>query len=305
MADYEIIFRGINLSTAPYCIFSIDGLGSPELRTQEIELPNADGMTFGREFQGMRKWTINGAVKGGSPSTPATGADVAAAWDAMSDLLTLWGRNDVRSTERTITYLQFQRPGRDPVICYGRPDRIDPDTSVSYAGYINYAAVFRQSDSNFYSLEEFSVRNAIAVPYSGGLLYSADRRGILVPLTTTAGTQRTDGVNNQGDTDSWPIITIFGPVLNPRVSLRVDASDLWLVQLKTVLGSNQSIVIDTRPWMRSVTRSDGANIGGVLRGARLNEMVVPPGQSLFIFDGQDRTATSSAEIRFRSAWASL
>lgn len=305
MQDYEIVFRGLNLGQAPYCVNTIEGLGSPELRSQEIEISNEDGISFGREYFGARKWTITGSVKSGDPFRPSTTAQLADAWDAMSTLVDLWSRPDVRVHERDLTSLTFKRPGRVALLVYGRPERIDPDMTPSYNGHIPFSAIFRQSDPNFYDATETVHVNALTVPYSGGMLLNPAKTALLLPFTTTAVTQRVGSIYNSGGIDTWPVFTINGPVLNPKISIHVDSAPMWEIQLKTSIVSGQSITIDTRPWMRSVTRSDGANVAGAMRGARLNEMVVPPGFSEFIYDGQDATATTTCEIRFRNAWAAI
>lgn len=306
MNDYEIVFRGINMGQSPYCITSISGLGSPELNSSELKISNEDGVAFGKEFFGSRKWMIAGSIKGGDPDKPSTAAQVAEAWDAMSTLLSAWDNSDVRYQVRDVTYMTFKRPGRESVRVYGRPERIDPDLEVSHAGYIKYDAIFRQADSAFYSDTEEVMLVGLVVPYAGGLLYNATQDALLLPFTTTAMTERVGAFVNTGTGITWPVITINGPVTNPLVEIRTSTSDpIWSVQFKTSLADGYSIILDTRPWIRSATRSDGANMAGTMRGSRMNEMFIPPGNNEFVYNGQDITATSTAELRYRNAWSSL
>lgn len=305
--NYEVEFAGINLGVAPYCLNSLEGLGSPELRTVEVDLPNEDGITFGREFQGARRWTLTGSVKGGDPNRPSNDAEVEEAWEALSDLVAAWDNAVPRQEQRDVTELQFKRPGRETMVMYGRPERIDPDTSVSFAGHIKYTALFRQSDPYYYSTTEQTTGIGVQIPYSGGLLYTEDMEALQLPFVTSASVERLGSFFNSGNANSWSIITMQGPVLNPTIQLyEQDAEDpMWSVTLKTSIGSLESIIIDTRPWARTVLRNDGANIAGTMYGSRLSEMTVPPGFNELVYAGTDGTGTSSCSLKYRNAWKSI
>lgn len=64
-------------------------------------------------------------------------------------------------------------------------------------------------------------------------------------------------VTNTGDVESWPIWTITGP--GQAISLVNETTEQSLM-LDTVLGSGDSLVIDTRPGVKTVLSGDGDNL---------------------------------------------
>lgn len=317
--DYQLMFEDYYTGDmivlggeGAYCSVNFDGIGSADLRDAVRELPSEDGVTFGFEFLGMRKWTIKGSIKNGSgeyASSPES------AWDSLSQIMRAWDYNRSRLTAREVVPLYFKRPGRDTMIVYGRPDRIDPDVGRSYAGYVSYQAAFRQSDPKFYSDDIHSLTLSIDTPYVGGLLLTdltGDSLGTMtnafeIPFTTTATTGTADLLQHAGDADSPLIITINGDVINPRLRLvGSGGSTVWEIKLTTTIDAGASVTIDTRQWKRSIVRDDGATMAGTLVGNRLAELVVPPGGPYEVqYSGQSTGGNSSCEITYRNAWTAL
>src|SRR5690606_20764520 len=117
-------------------------------------------------------------------------------------------------------------------------------------------------------------------------------------VTWSPAGERQDAVIVGGDTDTWPVITIRGPVAQP--SIRLVGTDV-AVRLDTTLAGDRSVTIDPRPWARSVLRDDGASLAGALRGSPLAALRLPPGQTVVHFGGTDLSGQSSASIRWRDA----
>lgn len=99
-----------------------------------------------------------------------------------------------------------------------------------------------------------------------------------------------------GTRQAWPVITFAGPVSNPQVAY--PAAGQWM-RLQTVLAAGVTATIDTRPWQRTVLRSDGASIAGTLRGTPPRDMALQPGLTPVRFSGQDNTATARCTITWR------
>jgi hypothetical protein len=64
-------------------------------------------------------------------------------------------------------------------------------------------------------------------------------------------------VTNTGDVETWPVWTITGP--GSAIVLR-NLSTGKQLSLSVTLGGGESVVIDTRPGAKTVTRSDGTNV---------------------------------------------
>lgn len=286
-----------------YCSVRFDGIGSAELRTTERDKPSEDGITFGYEYLGKRNWTISGAIKQGSAFTSASPDS---AWDGLSKLMRAWDYSQARLKPRDVVPLYVKRPGRETMIVYGRPERIDPDVTQSFAGYVTYQASFRQSDPKFYSDSTQTLVLTTTQPYVGGLLYTPAQDAFLLPFTTTASVSRNGVVTTGGDVGSAPIIQFEGPCSNPTLRLLgLDQVEQWKIMLQTTLGSGEVVTIDPRQWARTVLRSDGATYAGALVGARMAEILVPPGTNEFVYTSSGSGGTSNCTIKLKNAWGAM
>ncbi len=130
--------------------------------------------------------------------------------------------------------------------------------------------------------------------------------GIAPPVTppvVLGGTGETAGATTlSGTRAAWPVFTITGPVTNPQVAY--PATGQWM-RLQTTLAPGQSATIDTRPWQRTVLRSDGASLAGSLRGNLLRDMALQPGLASIRFTGQDNTGTARCTITWRPPGGSI
>ena len=110
------------------------------------------------------------------------------------------------------------------------------------------------------------------------------------------------GAGGPGVRAAWPVITIAGPVANPVVAYPASGVQVRLV---ATVPAGMTATIDTRPWQRSVTRSDGASLAGVLRGNPLRDLALQPGSTMIRFSGQDATGTARATITWRTPTGSI
>lgn len=291
----------ITLGEGAYCTVRLEGFGSPDFRSDEFEVPGGDGVMFGREYLGARRWTISGTIKSGVKTVPTTPDG---AWSEISTLLRAWDYAVARMTPREVMPLYWKRPGRESVLMYGRPERLDPEMSGAFHGLITYTAVFRQSDPKFYGLDEYVTGLGMDTSTTGGIILS--QSGMTSPFGTSAYTQRPGSLFLGGDVESPPIITINGPVTNPTVTLLHQLGGTrWSFTLNTTIGSGASVTIDTRHWKRSIVRNDGVNLAGTLNGSRLALLMVQPGNNNFSFTGSNTSGSTSLQVRVRNAWASV
>ncbi|TMZ68547.1 hypothetical protein EMG21_28460 [Klebsiella pneumoniae] len=119
------------------------------------------------------------------------------------------------------------------------------------------------------------------------------------PVVWGAQGVRQDAVVNTGDSPSWPVVTFHGPVSNPSIEL-VGAGRV--LRLDTTLAHDRSITVDTRPWVRSILRDDGASMAGVARGAALGDFQLPVGQTVLAYRGTDMSGQSRCVITWRNAY---
>lgn len=110
------------------------------------------------------------------------------------------------------------------------------------------------------------------------------------------------GSTGPGTRAAWPVITIAGPVANPIVAYPASGVQ---VRLTATIPAGMTATIDTRPWQRSVTRSDGASLAGVLRGNLLRDLALQPGSTVIRFSGQDATGTARCTIAWRTPSGSI
>jgi hypothetical protein len=130
--------------------------------------------------------------------------------------------------------------------------------------------------------------------------------GIAPPVTPpvvlggTSDTANTAAV--PGPRQAWPVITFTGPVTNPQLAYPAAGQ---LVRLQTTLPAGVTATIDTRPWQRTILRSDGASIAGTLRGSPPRDMALQPGTTPVRFSGQDPTGTARCTIAWRPPSGSI
>jgi hypothetical protein len=141
---------------------------------------------------------------------------------------------------------------------------------------------------------------------SGAVSFYADT------VVLTQGVYYGSAILNSGSTDTWPVITITGPCVNPSVTFPGNSASLTLA---TTLTSAQTAVISTVPWNRyvGVTSSIGADpygstavaasLNATVRGNPLDSFMVPPGTLIPVtYSAQDLSGTSRCTVSWRNAF---
>lgn len=257
-----------------------------EMRLGDRDTPGADGAQFGIDYQdgrtvSMDLWTDT-----------HTGAE---ARQALAVLRREWSADTARATSRAVVPLRFRMPDCDTVVVYGRPRRWTPGSQRTRdLGVVDVVADFRTADRLFYSDVERSIQLSLVTSGGGGITWP-----IVWPVTwAPSGRSRQDAAVNWGDSPTWPVITISGPVAQPEVEfLGTDRR----VRLDMSIPHDRTISIDTRPWARTVLRDDGASFAGQLRGAMLADLQLPVGQTTVAYRGTDLSGQSVCTISWRDA----
>jgi len=289
-ADWTLTYPGTSLDfgsiRSGYVFRTAPEISDPERETDDERLPRADGVAFGRDYFGGRTITFElDAVADGEAALRASVGRLAQAWRA----------DRVRSTPGAMATLVARHAGGERLI-YGRPRRFATIDTVTPQGVSAVVADFATADDRFYSVTEHSAVVSLVPEPTGGLLAP-----LASPLTTSVSSRRTTVVDVGGVLGAWPVVTIEGPIADPVV-------EIGPVTLAFTIGLNYDhrLVIDTRPWARTVLRN-GASFAGALtrRSTRLSRAEIPPGRHQFVLRGSSATGTATARLAWRESYPSL
>jgi hypothetical protein len=102
-------------------------------------------------------------------------------------------------------------------------------------------------------------------------------------------------INNAGWATTYPLITIQGPCINPKIT-NVTAG--LFLQIDAAIGTEDELVINTN--LRTVT------LNGINRRALLNNsstwFAAPPGTSYYTFTATATSGTTTCVVEWRNAY---
>lgn len=226
--------------------------------------------------------------------------------DAMSSLAALQGvwrnRSGARVTS-SVKALRYSLAGRTRVV-YGRPRRWTPSFDNRYMnGMVAIEADFRLVDGRSYG-DELQVAEALISPaISGGFDVPFE-----VPLVTNAPSsdERPGAFVVEGDAPAPALVRIYGPVLNPAVRIIGTEWQARAALPDVVIGDDEWIEIDSRPWVMAAYRNDGSPVSGKMgRSTRLSDLHLPPDSYEVVLEGNDITGTARATVSWRNAYDAL
>lgn len=292
--DYQFELDGVLFGRSTTIFVEEDGFspGRVDWRTQDAEVPQGDGVMFGRDFAGAPTWAWNLGIDRDNETEVL--AD-------QSRLTAVWRADKHRRTPGAVAALRYRLNGRVRRV-YGRPRALAPSFDNRFSqGYIGLVADFRCADHLHYDDDLKSNNIPVGEITQVGGFKEPLSEPIMDTRTTTAA--RAGGVDIGGDAPTWILVKFEGPISNPYVEAD---NGLWRIQLNTSIASGESITIDPRPWARTVLRSDGASVAGTLnRGSRLQEMSLAPGPHVITFGGSAQEPGSSTTVSWRDASYSL
>lgn len=281
--------RVLNFGTAYTPVFNITppDLGDAALRVSSTPRPRTDGVSFGTDYRGGRTVAFDLGIKG---------SNEVAVRDALADLATAWRADAVRSVPGAVAELRARYAGRERVT-FGRPRRFAANAAGAKQGLATAVCDFETADDLWYSLTTTSAQINL-VPNAGGGLLSP----LASPLGTTSNSDRSVGIQVASGLPVWPRIEITGPITDPEV----EVIGVCRIALRTTIEYDQTVVIDTAPWARTVLRN-GVNVGGTLSrtSTRLAKAAIPPGSYEVAFRGVSDTGTAVARLSWRDSYSSL
>lgn len=263
---------------SPYQITSVDGLeGLPGIRNQDDNRGYADGMFTGRDFLAGRTITITFLT------LASTGASAQANFNTIQSVLL------PQTSGTTPLYFILSNADTEQVInARVRALRTTVDPNYTY-GYIVSQVDFFCPDPRYYS----SNTQTLTLTYTPPTGRTYNRVYNLVyggGSATLSGT-----VTNNGWTDTYPTITIDGPITNPVVGNSTQGETL---NLTGSFSSADTIEIDLLNKLITLNGNPARNLL-----ASGNWFSASPGNNTFTFYGTGTLDNvTSATITWQSAF---
>ncbi len=266
-------------------------VGPVDLEADDLAHPLSDGLTMGRDFTRGRVLGFTGAHLDTFPLP--TDRRWVPVLDGAQPFEGAWQAEWCRERPgRLATCANLDR-GR---LVYGRPRTYVQGLEEVRKGWLTYSAAFATVDGRFYSTDE-KVLLVGTEPSS----VAAFAFPVAFPFTGATPAAARSWAENAGTHNAWPIIT-FRRGGNPKVTMLGD--DGWVLKVDRNLDDNDEVVVDCRPWKRTVTLN-GTPRPGLVRGSRLDDVRIPTGWHELVMEAADPTGLAETEVRWRDAYGSL
>lgn len=265
---------------SPYQILSVDGLEAlPAIRNQDDNRGYADGMFTGRDFLGGRIITIT--IQTTATSTAS----------AQANFNTLQRALQPRTAGTAPLYFLLSAGESEQMInarVRSHISTIDPNYTY---GYIISQVEFFCPDPRYYDSNEQTATMLFSPPL--GRIYN---RTYNLVYGGGSGTITTTIANN-GWTDTYPIITINGPIVNPEVG---NLTQNAYMEFNVTLSSSDAFVIDLYNKLITLNGNPARN---TLISGTSNWFSASPGNNSFYFTGAGTLAgTTQAVVTWQSAY---
>lgn len=264
-------------------VFPSDGapeIGPADITNGDTQRPGGDGNLFGVDTRSGTTITF---------SVEVNGADETESWSLLQRIAAAWRADDIAKTPDAVAMLT-SHTGR---VAFGRPRRFKQDLELTPFGITAVNCDFVTADDLWYGPQQQAVVNLVPAP-GGGLVAP-----LSAPLSTTASSDRSQTFTVDGALPVWPVIEITGPITNPSI----EVVGQFKLGFNLSLAYDQRLVIDTRPWARTIMRGN-ASLAGKLSTQfdRLSDAAVPPGSYELALRGTSNTGTPAATITWRNAY---
>jgi phage-related protein len=108
-------------------------------------------------------------------------------------------------------------------------------------------------------------------------------------------------VTNAGDVEAWPVWTFTGPGVDPVLTNTTTGAVLTLA---LTLLATDTLTIDTRPGMKTVTLQDGTNLFGAVNTASAFWSLLPGDNALTVAYGST-TSASQVQLSYTARYLSI
>ena len=271
------VFGGVG---SPYQVMSIDGLEAlPGIRNQDDNRGYADGMFSGRDFLSGRMVTILIQILGNS-----TGS-------AQANYNTLQRALLPQSEGTTPLYFIMSNAEGEQVLnarVRGLTATVDPNYTY---GYILAQATFFAPDPRYYDSNVQTASLAYTPPTGRtyNRIYNLVYGGGSSEITTT--------ITNNGWTDTYPLITLNGPIINPILGNETENLEL---NFQVELTDSDTLVVDLYNKLITLNGNPARNL--LTTGQWFSAQ---PGNNLFYLTGNAGstvTGVTGATVEWQSAY---
>jgi hypothetical protein len=184
------------------------------------------------------------------------------------------------------------------LVTYGRPRDYQPTRGRTRAGWIPVTATFKTITHKFYEAEWQHGSITSAPSTSTGLVPP-----FIFPLNTFSIQVLDDFAVVDGNTETWLLTKIYGPISAPQV----EVTNYYTIETSSdfSLGPHEWLEIDSRPWSRKVMKNGTIPCAGKFTAAsrRVSMQTLPPGVHRIVLKGNDPTGTARLETSWRNAWS--
>ncbi|MFD6149370.1 phage distal tail protein [Streptomyces sp. NPDC060243] len=275
----------------PVNVITIEGLGQPPLRTQDVEPPGEDGLWVGADYYSGRLIRLDASIK--TPDSRADGLDYLAQLQDAADTTAVRGQGG------TSMDLRLKLPGRPVRVARGRLRKLEPDMSQSVHGWMPLDVEFQAVDHLFYDDEPDTGGMGLGLLTTGGLTFPLE-----FPFTIAgdpAAVGRPGYLQVEGTAPTWPVLRVAGPCSNPTITHVTSGRSLTV---QTTLAVGEWVEIDTRPGWRTVLRNNGG-AAPLTPTSRIDLFRFTPGLNEVRWTATDNTLTSSLALTWWPAWKAL
>ncbi|MQY11463.1 hypothetical protein SRB5_15810 [Streptomyces sp. RB5] len=293
--DMQLEVAGVLMGPGTcYPIADITGLGVPDMRTQDVDLPTDDGAFAGADYLMPRQVQMEVGIR--------TPGDPAAATDALAALNEAASDTGVRLAAGQSAVLRALWPGRGQARrLYGRFRVVEVITMqhVRY-GWIPLRLEFVATDPSWHD----DVEQSLSLPLAIATTQLGFRAPITPPITTGVvdPEARSRWATNRGNLPAWPSLTLLGPVVNPRIMCPQIGQT---IALNYTLPAGQRLQIDTRPGTRWVLRNGASAAYALTSSSRLDLFRLPIGSFEMTWMGSEYTNATRLTVAWRDAYTAL
>ena len=292
LVDYRFAFNDFEFGggDSVYQLTSVDGLEDlPVIRNQDDNRGYQDGMWTGTDFLSGRTLVFNIMIFGDSNNSMQTNLNLLQA--------------ALVPQQSGTGLLQFQLPGNDLQRIDARVRRRQIQINTNYSsGRASATYEFFCPDPRYYDDAELTTDLTNATALAGrtyNRVYTATATNPSNPNATGmsfgGGAGAPNLITNDGWTTTYPVITITGPAINPKVT-NVTAGAFLLID--QTLGTGDTLILNTD--YRTVT------LNGINRRAILNNsstwFAAPPGTSYYTFLATGTDGNTSCVVSWRNAY---
>lgn len=265
----RVAFNGLELGDdSLYNITSIDGLDSlPDLTIGMAPKPRRHGSWLGGKLAQKRVINIGLDIMGDPADNYRTTKPKNALVNAMQ----------IMDVELPLVFEMDY--GEQPIMVHASVTAMDLPIGRDYSRLRSGNIEFTCTDPMKYSTEAKagSARPPTvpeAAPYGGayGFAYSV-----------TTGLSGSFTATNDGNSPSWCLYTIQGPVTRPTITLS-DSEGLRATMFNVTLSARDRLEVDT---VQNRVTLNGANAFGTATGALIADLIIRPGSTNITFTGDD------------------